>query len=91
MKNDNIKQNLIDSFKNLSLDVKRNEFNKELLSLAYIIQTYLKKYSDETFDLPENYEMGTGLSLNEEEIITTNYMALLSIKNQLLLLLKYFN
>lgn len=91
MKNDSVKQNLIDSFKNLSLDMKRNEFNKELLSLAYVVQAYLKKYNDEVFDLPENYEIGKDSSYTEEEMITMNYIALLTIKNQLLLLLKYLN
>ena len=64
-------------FNSLSLDEKRNELNKEVLSLLMVIDAIRAEGYEEYY----NYQEGTGVS--EDEFLTKNYELIKKAKEKL--------
>lgn len=84
-----LKENLTVAFSNLSLDQKRNEFNSEIRVINAMINSLLVGYGEKELYQPYNYRSKIDAKLSEDDILIKNYMDLLEIKNQLILLLSY--
>lgn len=84
-----VTNDLKNAFKKLDLNSQRNEYSVEMIKLAALINTWLAKYTDRQFKMPYNYDLKKDESLTESELITINYMDLLEIKNNLILLLSF--
>ena len=64
-------------FTNLSLEQRRNEFNKEIISLLYVIDTIRGESNNEYYNYPEN----TGVT--EEEFLKNNYNLIYQAREKL--------
>lgn len=89
MSEQELKNNLINAYKDLSTDAKRNELNLELIKIGNIINTYLKKYDNEEYEELINYVEKSDAILDEDQVLVQNYTNIIQIKNNLMLLLKY--
>ncbi len=84
---DIITNNLLEAYKELSLDSKRNEFNKEMIILTSLINSLLSNYTNKKLHMPKNYKKGIDTELTEDEVLTNNYIDLLELKNNILTLI----
>lgn len=84
-----LKNNLLAAYKNLSLDNQRNEFNKEIVVLSSLVNKLLENYGETSLHKPHNYELIEDSNMSESEVLTNNYMDLLELKNNIILLLSY--
>lgn len=84
-------KNLIEKYENLSLDEKRNEYNKEMTAIASIIIACLKQFKDDDYEMPFNYKQTKDLNMTEEDMLVKHYEDILEIKENLLLLLSYYS
>ena len=84
---DIITNNLLEAYKELSLDSKRNEFNKEMIILTSLINSLLSNYTNKKLHMPKNYKKGIDTELTEDEVVTNNYIDLLELKNNILTLI----
>lgn len=89
--NDIIKINLIKAYKDLPLDSKRNEYSKEMLILTVLVNSLLSNYTNEQLHTPYNYRKGIDENITEDELLTSNYIDLLELKNNILLLFKFMD
>lgn len=85
----NLKEDLKKAFSNLNLDQKRNEFNSEIRVISAMINSLLVNYGEKQLFQPYNYKTGVDKDLSETDILIQNYMDILEIKNNLILLLSY--
>ena len=84
---DIITNNLLEAYKELSLDSKRNEFNKEMIILTSLINSLLSNYTNKKLHMTKNYKKGIDTELTEDEVLTNNYIDLLELKNNILTLI----
>ena len=89
MEQDILKNNLIEAYKNLSLDDQRNEFNKEIIVLSSLVYQLLMKHGESSFPTPYNYNISESQKLSESEVLVQNFANIVDLKQSLLLLLNY--
>ena len=86
-----LKNKLLDSYKNLVLDDKRNEFSKEMIMVSTLINSCLSMYGVSSLKTAYDYKVEQDLKLSEEDLLIKNYEDILDIRNNLLLLLTHIN
>ena len=84
-----MEEELLKEYKKLSLDNKRNIYNKEIVLIGSLIINLLNNYDREKREFPYNYNPLNDNKKTEDEFLLLNYKELLRIKNNLLLLLSY--
>ena len=87
VKLNNMEENIIYLYKQLSLENQRNEFSSLLLKTEAILNTLLEQKKITNSTLVKNYNSNMGEKLNESEVLAFFYEDLWTLKNKILLLL----
>lgn len=86
------KKQVVNSFNNLSLDDKRNEVSKELMTIVSIINMYNQVLGLKEIPDAYNYQQKVDLDKPESEILTIYYADLINIESKLIeILSNYIN
>lgn len=82
-----MEENMIDLYKQLNIDNKRNEFSSLLLKVDTLLNTLLAQKELNNNTTVKNYDINAGSKFNEDETLTFFYEDLWSLKNKILLLM----
>lgn len=82
-----MEENMMDLYKQLNIDNKRNEFSSLLLKVDTLLNTLLAQKELNNNTTVKNYDINAGSKFNEDETLTFFYEDLWSLKNKILLLM----
>ena len=78
---------MMDLYKQLNIDNKRNEFSSLLLKVDTLLNALLAQKELNNNTTVKNYDINDGSKFNEDETLTFFYEDLWSLKNKILLLM----
>ena len=78
---------MMDLYKQLNIDNKRNEFSSLLLKVDTLLNALLAQKELNNNTTVKNYDINAGSKFNEDETLTFFYEDLWSLKNKILLLM----
>ena len=78
---------MMDLYKQLNIDNKRNEFSSLLLKVDNLLNALLAQKELNNNTTVKNYDINAGSKFNEDETLTFFYEDLWSLKNKILLLM----
>ena len=82
-----MEENMMNLYKKLNIDNKRNEFSSLLLKVDTLLNTLLAQKELNNNTTVKNYDINAGSKFNEDETLTFFYEDLWSLKNKILLLM----
>ena len=82
-----MEENMMDLYKQLNIDNKRNEFSSLLLKVDTLLNALLAQNELNNNTTVKNYDINDGSKFNEDETLTFFYEDLWSLKNKILLLM----
>lgn len=82
-----MEENMMDLYKQLNIDNKRNEFSSLLLKVDTLLNALLAQKELNNNTTVKNYDINDGSKFNEDETLTFFYEDLWSLKNKILLLM----
>lgn len=82
-----MEENMMDLYKQLNIDNKRNEFSSLLLKVDTLLNALLAQKELNNNTTVKNYDINVGSKFNEDETLTFFYEDLWSLKNKILLLM----
>jgi hypothetical protein len=82
-----MEENMMDLYKQLNIDNKRNEFSSLLLKVDTLLNALLAQKELNNNTTVKNYDINAGSKFNEDETLTFFYEDLWSLKNKILLLM----
>ena len=82
-----MEENMMDLYKQLNIDNKRNEFSSLLLKVDTLLNALLAQKELNNNSTVKNYDINAGSKFNEDETLTFFYEDLWSLKNKILLLM----
>ena len=82
-----MEENMMDLYKQLNIDNKRNEFSSLLLKVDTLLNALLAQKELNNNTTVKNYNINAGSKFNEDETLTFFYEDLWSLKNKILLLM----
>lgn len=82
-----MEENMMDLYKQLNIDNKRNEFSSLLLKVDTLLNALLAQKELNNNTTVKNYDINAGSQFNEDETLTFFYEDLWSLKNKILLLM----
>lgn len=82
-----MEENMMDLYKQLNIDNKRNEFSSLLLKVDTLLNALLAQKELNNNTTVKNYDINAGSKFNEDETLAFFYEDLWSLKNKILLLM----
>lgn len=82
-----MRNDMLELYKQLSLDNQRNEFSSLLLKIDKLLDELLIKNNISNNTQVKNYDLNKGLTMSERDMLTFFYEDLWNLKNKILALL----
>ena len=82
-----MKQNMLDLYKQLSIDDQRNEFSALLMKIDDLLNVLINEKKLNSDIKVKNYDVNMGSSLSESDMLTFFYEDIWNLKNKILMLL----